>query len=231
MLAMKLAPCLAAGNTIIVKASEKTPLSSLYFGKLANQAGFPPGTVNLICGGAETGALLASHMGIDKISFTGSVQVGKKIAQAAAASNLKKVTLELGGKSPSIVFPDANLDVATQWCVQGITANTGQACIASSRVYVHRDIKEAFVDRLKAAFEGLPAVMGKDVFDKGTQIGPLVDQGHFNRVSNYIEGGKQEATWVTGGQALHGQVYLSPRFGGHADNSRIGMLDYSDSFR
>ncbi|KIX06699.1 uncharacterized protein Z518_04675 [Rhinocladiella mackenziei CBS 650.93] len=205
MLANKSAPCLAAGNTIIIKASEKTPLSTLFFGKLANEAGFPAGTVNLICGGAETGALLASHMDIDKISFTGSGTTGKKIAQAAAASNLKRVTLELGGKSPSIIFPDAHMDVAVNWCVQGITANTGQACIASSRVYVHRDIKQQFIDRIRTVFEGLHMAMGKDVFDQGTQIGPLVDKAHFDRVSSFVAHGKQEATLVTGGQALYDQ--------------------------
>ncbi|KAK4934927.1 hypothetical protein LTR10_023918 [Elasticomyces elasticus] len=211
MVSMKVAPALAAGNTIVIKGSEKSPLAVLAFGKLVEQAGFPPGTINLITGGPETGSLLASHMDIDKIAFTGSVGVGKKVAQAAAASNLKRVTLELGGKSPSIVFPDANLDVATQWCVQGIVGNSGQACIASSRVYVHRDIKEKFVDRMKQALDGTKGLMGKDVFAESTQLGPLVDRAHYERVSSFVESGKQEATIVTGGENPHGQgCWITP---------------------
>jgi aldehyde dehydrogenase (NAD+) len=204
MLAFKAAPALAAGNSIIIKASEKSPLSSLVFGKLANEAGIPPGVLNLVNGDGRTGALLASHMDIDKIAFTGSAGTGKKIAQVAASSNLKKVSLELGGKSPSIVFPDANLENAIKWCVQGITANTGQACIASSRVYVHADVKEAFVNGMKQAFESLDGVTGADLHDPGTMIGPLVDKLQHDRVAEYVKTGKSEATLVTGGDTMHG---------------------------
>jgi acyl-CoA reductase-like NAD-dependent aldehyde dehydrogenase len=201
----KAAPCLAAGNTMVMKASEKTPLSTLFLGKLAQQAGIPRGVLNLISGGGATGELLALDMTVRKISFTGSVATGKKIAQLAARSNLKRVTLELGGKSPSIVFPDANLDVAVQWCVLGITGNSGQTCVASSRVYVHDSIKEEFVARFKAAFEGLDSAFG-DPFAASTQIGPLVDKLQFERVSKYVESGKQEATLVTGGSQFPGKV-------------------------
>lgn len=211
MVAFKGAPCLAAGNTMIMKASEKTPLSTLFFGKIANQAGLPPGVFNLLSGGGSTGALLASHMNIRKISFTGSEATGKKIAQAAAASNLKRVTLELGGKSPSIVFPDANLDVAVEWCVRGITTNSGQACIASSRVYVHSSIRGQFIERMKAAFEALEPVFG-DPKAETTQIGPLVDKFQFDRVSGFIAAGKKEATLVTGGEPLKKQVRLRTCF-------------------
>ncbi|KAF5024619.1 hypothetical protein F66182_3382 [Fusarium sp. NRRL 66182] len=180
MVAMKGAPCLAAGNTMVMKASEKSPLSTLFFGKLFQEAGFPPGVFNLISGAGETGAFLSSHVGIDKISFTGSVNTGKKIAQMAAASNLKRVTLELGGKSPSIVFSDANLDVAVEWCTRGIILNSGQACIASSRVYVHRDIKEEFIKRMKHSFENTHGLFG-DPSKSTTKIGPLVDKTQFER--------------------------------------------------
>lgn len=205
--AIKAAPCLAAGNTMVMKASEKTPLSTLALGKLINEAGLPPGVFNLISGGGETGAMMSSHMDIDKISFTGSLNTGKKIAQAAAASNLKRVTLELGGKSPSIVFPDANLDVAVQWSVQGITVNGGQACIASSRVYVHKDIKEEFVAGMKAAFEKITSDGSfGDPLAQSTTIPPLVDKSQYERVSSYLESGKGEATLVTGGGSLFDKV-------------------------
>ncbi|KAH0835370.1 Aldehyde dehydrogenase [Fonsecaea pedrosoi] len=211
MIAFKGAPCLAAGNTMVMKSSEKTPLSTIFFGKLLQQAQIPPGVFNLLSGAGETGALLASHMDVDKISFTGSVNTGKKIAVAAASSNLKRVTLELGGKSPSIVFPDANLDVATQWCVQGIVGNSGQACIASSRVYVHKDIRETFVQRLKTAFEQSHAAFGKDAHSDSTHIGPLVDKSQFEKVTQYVEAGKAEATLITGGQALYDQgCWMTP---------------------
>jgi acyl-CoA reductase-like NAD-dependent aldehyde dehydrogenase len=205
LMAMKAAPCLAAGNSIIIKASEKSPLSSLYLGQLANMAGFPPGVVNFVSGDGETGALLAAHMGIDHISFTGSVEVGKKVAQAAAQSNLKRVSLELGGKSPSIIFADANLDIAIQWCVQGIVGLSGQACFASSRLYVHRDIKEHVIQRMKDAFEAMDGAYG-DSHDATTLHPPMVDRKHFNRVFDLIEGGKNEATLVTGGERMFDKV-------------------------
>ncbi|KAL4869735.1 hypothetical protein BDV12DRAFT_167121 [Aspergillus spectabilis] len=210
MCGFKGAPCLAAGNTIIIKASEKSPLSSLYLGKLANEAGIPPGVINFISGAGPTGALLAGHMGIDKISFTGSTATGKRIAKAAAESNLKRVSLELGGKSPSIVFADANLDVAVQWCTQGIVGNSGQACIASSRVYVHESIKETFIERMKAAFEAAKAGFG-DPFAETTTLPPLIDKLQFDRVSNLIEGGKAQSTLVTGGCALFSEgCWIAP---------------------
>ncbi|KAJ5239856.1 hypothetical protein N7468_004475 [Penicillium chermesinum] len=201
MCGFKGAPCLAAGNTMIMKASEKSPLSSLYLGKLANEAGIPPGVINFISGAGLTGALLASHMGIDKVSFTGSTATGKKIAKAAVESNLKRVSLELGGKSPSIVFPDANLDVAVQWCTQGIVGNSGQACIASSRVYVHESIRDVFIDQMKTAFEAAKAGFG-DPFSKTTTLPPLIDKLQFDRVSKFVEEGKKQSTIVTGGCAL-----------------------------
>ncbi|KAL4861628.1 hypothetical protein BDV12DRAFT_203828 [Aspergillus spectabilis] len=201
MVAFKAGPCLAAGNTMIIKASEKTPLSSLYLGNLANEAGFPPGVINFVSGAADTGALLASHMGIQHISFTGSTAVGKLIAKAAAESNLKKVMLELGGKSPSIIFPDANLDIAVQWCTLGITINSGQACIASSRVYVHEEIREKFLDKFTAAMQKVESQLG-DPWDAGTTVSSLVDKAQLDRVKAFVQLGKQEASLVTGGEQL-----------------------------
>lgn len=205
LMAMKAAPCLAAGNTIIIKASERSPLSSLYLGQLANEAGIPPGVMNFISGDGETGALLATHTDIDHISFTGSVGVGKKIAQAAAQSNLKRVSLELGGKSPSIIFPDANIDIAVQWCVQGLIGLSGQACFASSRVYVHDDIKAQVINRMKTAFESMDGCYG-DSLHETTLHPPMVDRNHFDRVASFIDRGKGEATLVTGGERMFKKV-------------------------
>jgi acyl-CoA reductase-like NAD-dependent aldehyde dehydrogenase len=220
---MKCAACLATGNTAIVKSSEKTPLAVLFFGKLTNEAGFPPGVFQALAGAGETGALLASHMGIDKISFTGSVGTGKKIAQAAAASNLKKVTLELGGKSPSIIFPDANLNIAVEWCTRGITINAGQACIASSVVYVHKDIREKFLNMMKEAFRKLDHVIGDPDLDS-TQISTVVDKIQFDRIMEYIEGGKDEATLITGGERIGDKVIV-----GHHTGEVLRDITSSDS--
>ncbi|BCR84058.1 aldehyde dehydrogenase family protein [Aspergillus chevalieri] len=200
-MAMKAAPSLAAENTIILKASEKSPLSTLYLGKLATAAGVPSGVMNLLSGDGVTGSLLASHMGINKISFTGSVGTGRKIAQAAPQSNFKRVSLEMGGKSPSIIFPDADLDEAVSWCVRGILVLAGQVCFASSRVYVHESIREDVISRMKAAFAEISAVAGNPL-DDATEYPPLVDQAHYQRVASMIEQGKAEATLVAGGNRL-----------------------------
>ncbi|KAE8381807.1 aldehyde dehydrogenase domain-containing protein [Aspergillus bertholletiae] len=201
VMAFKVAPCLAAGNTIIVKASEKSPLSSLYFGKLANEAGIPPGVINFVSGDGETGSLLAHHMQIDMISFTGSTSTGKRITEAAARSNLKKVTLELGGKSPSIIFPDADLELAVKWCVNGIAILSGQECCASSLVYVHEDIKAQVVEQMKKGFEALQGCYG-DSLSQTTAFPPLVDKAQYKSVASFIEDGKANATLVTGGERL-----------------------------
>jgi len=141
MLAWKWGPALAAGNTIVMKTSEKTPLSALKVCELAVEAGFPPGVINVLNGyGATAGAAIASHMDIKKVAFTGSTLVGRTIMKLAADSNLKKVSLELGGKSPNIVFPDADLDSAAFWASLGIYFNHGQCCCAGSRVFVHESI-------------------------------------------------------------------------------------------
>lgn len=205
MACTKLAPALAAGNTAVIKPSEKTPLSTIFLGRLANEAGIPAGVLNVVTGAGPTGALLASHMDVNKISFTGSCATGKKIAQMAAGTNLKRVSLELGGKSPSIIFPDANLDVAVEWCVRGITTMTGQVCMASSRVYVHKSIRDKFVQRFQAALKTVASTIG-DPSLGSTTVGPLVDKLQFERVMSLIDSGKKEAKLLQGGQQIGDKV-------------------------
>ncbi|KAI9368843.1 aldehyde dehydrogenase domain-containing protein [Aspergillus egyptiacus] len=229
LMAFKVAPCLAAGNTMIVKSSEKTPLSSLYLGQLAREAGIPDGVLNFVSGDGETGALLAAHMDIDKISFTGSAAVGKKIAQAAAQSNLKRVALELGGKSPSLVFPEADLDLAVEWCVRGIVSVSGQTCFASSRVYVHESVKGEFVARMKAAFESQDAGFG-NALAESTLHPPMVDAGHFATVRRFVEQGKTEATLVTGGEQMLSEKGLWIRPAIFVDPSENATVNQSEIF-
>jgi len=150
MLAWKLGPALACGNTIIIKTSEKTPLSALKLGELIAEAGFPPGVINILSGyGPTAGAAIASHMGIRKVAFTGSTPTGRTIMNLAAESNLKKVSLELGGKSSNIVLADADLDNAVKWSVNGIFENSGQVCSAESRIFVQEEIYDTFIQKFK----------------------------------------------------------------------------------
>lgn len=214
---LKCAPALATGNVIIVKPSEKTPLGSLAIAPLFTEAGFPPGVIQVVTGAGSTGALLAEHMRIRKISFTGSVDTGRKIQQAAAKSNLKRVTLELGGKSPAVIFEDANLDNALAWTVNAILARSGQLCVAASRVYVHESIADDFikryVDKMKAALDDFG-----DPQDPNVKFGPLVDSAQLEKVIGTIEKGRTEAELVVGG-LRHGEsgcfmeptVFLNPR--------------------
>jgi aldehyde dehydrogenase (NAD+) len=184
---------------IIFKSSEKSPLGVLALGPLFVEAGFPPGVVQFISGGPKTGALLASHMQIGKVSFTGSVATGRKVQEAAARSNLKLVTLELGGKSPAIVFDDADIDVALGASSAGFLFNSGQICAASSRLYVHEEIAPKFIEALKERFENSGDMMGGDPLERTTGLGPLVDRVQLERVQGYIEKGKTSATLLTGG--------------------------------
>ncbi|KAL4939247.1 hypothetical protein BDV06DRAFT_214466 [Aspergillus oleicola] len=208
---MKCAPALAVGNTFILKPPEKSPLSSLFAASLLQQCGFPDGVFNLVTGDGYTGALISSHMHIDKISFTGSVEVGRRIVAAANASNMKRVTLELGGKSPSIVFPDADLDSAIRWAAAGITANAGQACVAPSRVYVHESIATEFIAGVAQEFERIASSLGLDPQTPGTSFGPVIDKAQYERVHQYIEEGKGGATLVSGGYRHDGEGnYIPP---------------------
>ncbi|KAH7018439.1 aldehyde dehydrogenase [Microdochium trichocladiopsis] len=195
---MKAGPALATGNVFILKPSEKTPFSALALGTLIKEAGFPPGVFQIISGDGSTGAIIASHMKIRKVSFTGSTTTGRKIQEAAAKSNLKRVTLELGGKSPAVVFDDCNLDNAVAWCVNAITGNTGQVCFAASRVYVQEGIYDEFVKRYKAAMEERGKAVGHPE-EEGTIMGPLVDKAQFERVSGFVERGRSQGTLLTGG--------------------------------
>lgn len=204
--AWKLGPALATGNTIILKTAENTPLSALKLFELIDQVGFPKGVVNLISGlGTSAGNAIAEHMDIDKITFTGSTRVGRIIMKAAAAANLKKVTLELGGKSPSVVLPDADLEQAVSWCTMGVNFNMGQTCCAGTRIYVHADVFEPFLAGLKAKFD---AIKVGDPFDETTYLGPQISEVQYHNILKYIEIGKTEARLVTGGRPLPASRYV-----------------------
>ncbi|EED16926.1 aldehyde dehydrogenase, putative [Talaromyces stipitatus ATCC 10500] len=206
MWAWKIGPAVATGNTVVLKTAEQTPLSALYAATLIKKAGFPPGVVNIISGfGRVAGAAISSHMDIDKVAFTGSTLVGRQVLQAAAKSNLKKVTLELGGKSPNIVFPDADLENAISWINFGIYFNHGQCCCAGSRVLVHEAIYDKFLEAFKARAQqnkvGNP-------FEQGTYQGPQISQLQFDRIMGYIDEGKKAgAKVVTGGERQGDQGY------------------------
>jgi aldehyde dehydrogenase (NAD+) len=207
MLAWKLAPALATGNTIVMKPAEQTPLSALRIGELIVEAGFPEGVVNLLPGfGPTAGAAIASHMDVDKVAFTGSTEVGHLIMEAAAKSNLKRVTLELGGKSPNIVFADTDLDEAVEGAHFGLFFNHGQCCCAGSRVFVEEKIYDRFVE--KSGERARKRTVG-DPFDPKTEQGPQVDQSQFDKVMGYIESGRSEgATLVCGGDRVGDRGYF-----------------------
>jgi len=221
MLTWKIAPALAAGCTMVLKSSEKTPLSALHFAKLVIEAGFPEGTVNILSGfGPTAGAALSAHMDVDAIKFTGSTAVGKKIMVAAANSNLKKCSLELGGKSPLIVFDDADLEQAVAVAQAGLFLNQGQVCCASSRLFVQDTIYDAFVKR--TVEEAEKRTIGGPM--SGSVQGPQVDDIQFKNVLGYIEKGKAEgASCLTGGER-HGELgyYVKPTvFGDVTDEMTI----------
>lgn len=205
---LKAAPALATGNCFILKPSEKTPLSSLALGSLIKEAGFPPGVFQVVAGDGTTGALIASHMRIKKVSFTGSIATGKKIQEMAAKSNLKRVTLELGGKSPAVVFDDCNIDNAVAWCANAITANTGQVCFAASRVYVQEGIYDKFIEKYKEAMQAKKKDIG-DPKDEATVMGPLVDEAQFKRVTGFISRAQSEnaGKLLVGGQRIGDKGY------------------------
>ena len=207
MMAWKLAPALATGNTVVLKPAEQTPLSALSIGELIVAAGFPEGVVNILPGfGLTAGAALARHMDVDKLAFTGSNEVGRLVMRAAAESNLKPVTLELGGKSPNIIFSDVDLDEAVEGAHMGLFANAGQSCCAGSRVFVERSIYEQFVK--KSAARAQRRVIG-DPADPATELGPLVDRAQFDRVMGYIDSGlHQGAALASGGKRFGEQGYF-----------------------
>jgi aldehyde dehydrogenase (NAD+) len=207
MWAWKIGPAIATGNTVILKTAEQTPLSAYVACTLIQKAGFPPGVINVIAGfGKTAGAAMSSHMGIDKIAFTGSTVVGRQIMKAAAGSNLKKVTLELGGKSPNIVFADADIDEAINWVNFGIYFNHGQCCCAGSRIYVQEEIYDKFIERFRE--RAAQNAVG-DPFKEDTFQGPQVSQLQFDRIMSYIEEGKKAgATVETGGKRKGDKGYF-----------------------
>lgn len=206
MAVWKVAPALAAGCTIVLKPAEQTPLTALRLAELVEEAGFPAGVFNVVTGYGETaGAALAAHPDVDKIAFTGSTEVGKKILDAAKG-NLKKVSLELGGKSPMIVFADADPAVAIPAIAYGIFYNMGQTCTAGTRLYVHKDIADTILSGLKTFAESMSIGVG---LDPTTQIGPLVSQEQFDRVSAYVEAGLAEgAQLYCGGKRAGTEGYF-----------------------
>jgi acyl-CoA reductase-like NAD-dependent aldehyde dehydrogenase len=188
----KLGPALATGNVVILKPSEQASLSSLRVAELVLAAGFPPGVVQVLTGDAETGRLLVEHHGVDKLSFTGGGETAKKIL-ASSAPRLRPTILELGGKSPNIVFEDADLDVASMMASMGVFGLTGQACAAASRLLVQRTIYDEFVERVAGMAKGLPI---GDPIEGFTMLGPLVSAGQLDRVQGYVAEGKETARLV-----------------------------------
>ena len=194
----KLAPALACGNTVVLKPAEQTPLTAIFLAELAAEAGFPAGVLNVVPGmGAEAGAALVKHPDVDAISFTGSTAVGKLIAREAA-DTLKKVSLELGGKSPNIVFADADLKAAVRGATTGIFYGKGEVCAAGSRIFVERSIYDEFVEEFKKKAEGMTV---GDPMEKTTRLGAIVSEEQLETVMSYVEAGKAEgARLVTGGE-------------------------------
>jgi acyl-CoA reductase-like NAD-dependent aldehyde dehydrogenase len=210
MAAWKLGPALAAGCTVVLKPAEQTPLSALRIGELALEVGFPPGVLNVLTGDGETGAALVDHPDVDKIAFTGSTAVGREIG-AKAGKALKRVTLELGGKSPNIILPDADIDAAIKGSYQAIYFNTGQACNAGSRLFVPAERFDEVISGLAAQAE--KAQLGPGL-DPATQLGPVVSAEQHERVMGYIQAGRAEGAEVlAGGEAAladSGGYFIAP---------------------
>jgi aldehyde dehydrogenase (NAD(P)+) len=232
--AFKFCPAIAAGNTCVLKAAEQTPLSILYLANLFQEAGFPPGVINILNGyGNIAGAAIASHPGIDKITFTGSTSTGREIMKLAAA-NLKDITLETGGKSPLLIFEDADLHSAAEWAHLGIMLNAGQACSATSRILVHETVYDTFLDFFMAQIKAVSKL--GDPFSDDTYQGPQVTQAQFDRVLSYIEAGKTEgAELLAGGKPVknfNGKgFFIEPTvFGRVKDDMRISREEVFGPF-
>ncbi|CDM27196.1 hypothetical protein DTO013E5_4564 [Penicillium roqueforti] len=205
----KLAPALVTGNVLIIKPSELSPLYALRLAELVKEAEIPPGVVNIVPGeGASAGQALSEHMDVRKIAFTGSALAGRKILQAASRTNLKKVSLELGGKGPSIVFDDCDIENALLWTRIGITANNGQICAAGSRIYVQATIYDRFVEAFKKAAADAPTVAGNPL-DASTTKGPVVSRAQHEKILDYIRQGKQSgAKLLFGGEQIGDRGYF-----------------------
>jgi acyl-CoA reductase-like NAD-dependent aldehyde dehydrogenase len=222
MAAWKLAPALACGNTVILKPAEETPLTALRLGEIIAEANIPPGVVNILTGpGVPTGAALTAHMGVDKVAFTGSTEVGRKIMAAAAGSNLKPVSLELGGKSPNVVFADADLDQAIKGALWAAFSSTGQECVAGSRLFVEKPIYQQVVEGLAAQAQRIRVGPG---FAPKVHIGPIVSEKQLQTILGYIDSGRQAgAQVVAGGERLGGELaggyFVGPTIFTHQDDS------------
>lgn len=219
----KVGPLLAAGCTVVIKPSEETPLSALHLAELCKEAGFPDGVINVVTGrGGEVGRALCEHPGVDKITFTGSPEVGREIHNVAG-TQFKRVSLELGGKSPQIVFDDADLEAAVGGCAMGIFFNQGQICAAGSRILVHRSIADTFADHLATAASGMTV---GDPTAEGVQMGPVAKKGQFERVNRYISAGLSEgATLLAGGERAYEKGwFVNPTvFAGATNRMRIAQ--------
>jgi len=207
MQAWKFGPALAMGNVIVMKLAEQTPLSGLYMASLCKEAGFPPGVVNVLTGyGPTAGAAIVNHQDVDKIAFTGSTEVGKLITQTASKTNLKRITLELGGKSPNIVFNDADMDWAVQASHDALFANMGQCCTAGSRLFVQESCYDEFV---KKSVELAAKKIVGDPYSLSTEQGPQVDETQMKSILKCIESGKQEgAKLCLGGKRIGDKGYF-----------------------
>ncbi|XP_045891670.1 aldehyde dehydrogenase 1A1-like [Micropterus dolomieu] len=222
MFAWKIAPALCCGNTVVIKPAEQTPLSALHMAALIKEAGFPPGVVNVVPGYGQTaGCAISHHMDIDKVAFTGSTAVGKVIQKAAGDSNLKRVTLELGGKNPNIVFADCDLEYAVEQAHSGLFFNQGQCCLAGSRVFVEEPIYEEFVHR--SVEKARSSVLGNPLLP-GVDQGPQIDQKQFDKIMDLIESGKREGATLECGGSVWGQqgLFIQPTvFSNVTDDMRI----------
>ena len=211
MMAWKIAPALATGCTVVMKSSEITPLSALYFGKVALEVGLPKGVLNILSGyGADVGAAMVSHPKLAKIAFTGSTKTGQRIMEAAGASNLKKVTLECGGKSPFIVFEDCDIDLAVEWAYFGIWYNKGEVCTSTSRFFIQDSIYDKFVEAFVKLTKERCYV--SDPFDDKCMIGPLVSEMQYEKVKKYVEIGKKEGAKLLTGEFIDGPGYYCRPF-------------------
>ncbi len=224
MQSWKWGPALACGCTVVLKPAEQTPLTALRIAELAMEAGFPPGVINVVPGfGPTAGAAIASHPDVDKVAFTGSTEVGKLIMKAAAETNLKRITLELGGKSPNIIFADADIETAAKFAYGALFFNMGQCCCAGSRLFVEDKAYDQTMDIVAA--QAKEQVVG-DPFDRATTQGPQVSQEQFDTILGYIDSGKREgARCVTGGNRLDRAGYfIEPTiFDNVADEMRIAQ--------
>ncbi|HHV67941.1 MAG TPA: aldehyde dehydrogenase family protein, partial [Ochrobactrum intermedium] len=210
MLAWKIAPALAAGNTVVLKPADLTPLSAIAFAEICHEVGLPAGVVNIVQGDGTTGAEICGHDGVDKVAFTGSTQVGRVIREQIAGSG-KKLSLELGGKSPFIVFEDADLDAAVEGVVDAIWFNQGEVCCAGSRLLVHEGIADRFYAKLKKRLETLRV---GDPLDKSTDVGAIVSPGQVKRISDLIQKGIEEGgeLWQTPNPLPAKGNYIAPGF-------------------